>query len=91
MAVELERLKKSPLIPVYQFHRNLDDFAGTQFIFYNVEGLTTHYEDLLVDPCFKMSNVILLAETHILPTDNFKMSGFEIAGAIDCNGREQTR
>ena len=62
-------------MPACQFLYKHEDFTVIQFIFHNAEGLATHCEDLLENPCFTKSDVILLAKMHTIPIDDFKISG----------------
>ena len=49
LSVELEKLRQSPLIPVYQFLHDRSDSTGLQFIFRKVQGLANHHKDLSAD------------------------------------------
>ena len=82
---KLTRFKPNHFEAIYEFLQNRDDFAGIQLMYHNVEGLSTHLEEILTDPCFMQSDLILLSETGTIQTDHLEIPGFKIAGAIDSN------
>jgi hypothetical protein len=74
--LELERLRRQPLIPKYQFLRTVPDTCH-QIVSFNVQSIRKHLATVIADSVFSTSLLILLQESWAIDTENYEIPNFD--------------
>ena len=75
VVLEIERLRRNPLIPTFEIlHEVPMDYL--QIISHNCQSLNAHLPNIISDPVYTKSHFILLQETWSLSSDHPSIPGF---------------
>ncbi|KAG2192949.1 hypothetical protein INT47_004688 [Mucor saturninus] len=79
---EIQRQPSITLSPTFTVLTTKSHF---QVISHNVQSLNAHLNQIINDPVYLSSDIILLNETWTLPTDNFQIPGFQLKSSLNCS------
>ncbi|CAH0384546.1 unnamed protein product [Bemisia tabaci] len=82
IVLEMERLRKDPLQLAFW---NLENKSGLVIAYHNVRSFNKHSCDVKSDMWYSRADILILAETWTLPTDEIHFPGFRIAYRSDCD------
>jgi hypothetical protein len=84
VVLEMEKLRQNPLITKFQHLSLTPPNNCIKIIFFNIQSLNKHLDDLKVDTVFTSADIILLAETWTLPSDVIDLPEFSEVARQNC-------
>ena len=75
VVVEIDRLRKEPLIPKYSFLKDVP-FNEIQIVSHNIRSLRKHVDNVKADAAFLNSDILCFQELWARPNDQFHIPGF---------------
>ncbi|OXA55077.1 ATP-dependent DNA helicase PIF1 [Folsomia candida] len=81
VALELSRLGKLPF--PYSLRYLPDQDEPNRIVFHNIHSFRAHYEDILADRNYTVSDVLCFCETRTLISDVVELPGFSVFHRID--------
>lgn len=90
VSLQMQRLMSCPHEFKLRFLQDVQNEFNTLY-FHNVQGLKSHYLDVLSDQCVQSADLVAFVEPHTLSTDFFNFPNHSVVHRTDCRGLRRKR